>query len=97
MTNKVLLCGKTKDGCVFFYRRDTRQYTSQHAAMTAELFEIGPGDSLRIVKGEGYLMCEEGKVDIAWGHPRPPGGPVGTLSHDHWCEVGEGDFITEAQ
>lgn len=88
--NRVILCGKNSDGCKFFYQRDAKDYTSSATALNGVLFEIGPGDGLRVL-GEGYLLGEAGRVSIARKAPYRVDG----LGPGGWTEVGDGDYVTE--
>ena len=93
--NKVVLCAKDPDRlCRYVYRADLESEERTGTRGATMPMALGPGASLWVEEGAGYLLVCAGTVDLA-RIPRLHTGPrVSALAAGRWCEVAAGDFVT---
>ena len=92
MSNIVALCAQeAPEGVGYSYRPDLETEDSRTIVGSTGPLPLGPGASLRINTGKGYLLVVSGVVDVNVG------GQVIPIAGGRWMQMGPGDFATEAE
>ena len=98
--NTVILCAASDAGVTYRYGRDTppngQPYRRTAATVCGHAFDIGPGDWLRVDAGAGYLLCSDGRVDVAMRTGGEGEQRVQGMGPRQFVAVTVGAFVTEA-